>query len=202
MSKLNFFISRFHSLIALIPLGIFIIVHFLLNSSVFLGAEAHGWVVNMMQNTPFIIVAELVIIAIPIIFHGIYGIYVVYMAKNNVLRYKYYRNLAFYLQRITSLIMLAFLIWHVYTLRIAPYISSEPVPGVIEILHNPLYFVFYVIGVIAAIYHFTNGLFTFCITWGICTGDRAQKIFAICAVLAFIVMSLWACGILLCMAVA
>ncbi len=202
MSKLNFFISRFHSLIALIPLGIFIIVHFLLNSSIFLGADAHNWVIDFMQNAPFVVILELVIIAIPIIFHGIYGIYVVYMAKNNVLRYKYYRNLSFYLQRITSLIMLAFLLWHVYTLRIAPHISAEPVPGIVEILHNPLYFVLYVIGVIAAIYHFTNGLFTFCITWGICTGDRAQKIFAVCAGLAFIVMSLWACGILLCLAVA
>lgn len=69
-------------------------------------------------------------------------------------------------------------------------------------LHNPLYFVLYVIGVVSAIYHFTNGLFTFCITWGICVGDRAQKIFAGCAVGLFVVMSLWAVGILLALAVA
>ena len=200
MSKLSFLISRFHSLIALIPIALFICVHFLLNSSIFLGNEAFAAVCDFMRNAPFVIVLELVLIAIPIIFHGIYGIYIVYMAKNNVMQYKYYRNLAFYLQRITSLIVLVFLLWHVYTLRIAPYISAGPVPDIIAILHNPLYFVLYIAGVEAAIYHLTNGLFTFCLTWGICTGDRAQKIFAAAAVLIFAVMSLWACGILLCLA--
>ena len=202
MSKLSFFISRFHSLIALIPIGLFLCVHFLLNSSIFLGNDAFAAVVDFMRNAPFVIVLEVVLIAIPIIFHGIYGIYIVYMAKNNVMRYKYYRNLAFYLQRITSLIVLVFLLWHVYTLRIAPMISATPVPDIFAILHNPLYFVLYIIGVVSAVFHFTNGLFTFCITWGICTGDRAQKIFAAAATLVFIAMSVWACGILLCMAVA
>ena len=202
MSKFSFFLRRFHSLIALVPIGIFLCVHLLLNSSIFLGSEAYLAMVNFMKNAPFIIVLELVLIAIPIIFHGIYGIYIVYLAKNNVLKYKYYRNFAFYLQRITSLIVLAFLLWHVYTLRLATH-SPEGVMGVLlTTLQTPLYFVLYVVGVVAAIYHFTNGLFTFCITWGICVGDRAQKIFAICAVGLFVVMSLWAVGILLSLAVA
>ena len=141
--------------------------------------------VNFMKHAPFVIVLELVLIAIPLIFHGLYGIYIVYLAKNNALQYKYYRNVAFYLQRITSLIMLAFLVWHVYTLRFA---------GVS--------FVLYVIGIVASIYHLTNGIFTFCITWGICVGDRAQKFFATCAILLFVVMSIWAVGILLALAAA
>lgn len=202
MSKLSFFIRRFHSLIALIPIGLFICVHFLLNSSIFLGNDAYMTMVNFMKNAPFIIVLELVLIAIPIIFHGIYGIYIVYLAKNNVLKYKYYRNWAFYLQRISSLIVLAFIIWHVYTLRISMHTPDGVFAALLGMLHNPLTFVLYVIGVIATVYHFTNGLFTFCITWGICVGDRAQKIFAICSTLLFIVISIWAVGILLALAVA
>ena len=89
----------------------------MLNSSIFLGNEAYMNMVNFMKHAPFVIVLELVLIAIPLIFHGLYGIYIVYLAKNNALQYKYYRNVAFYLQRITSLIMLAFLVLHVYTLR-------------------------------------------------------------------------------------
>jgi succinate dehydrogenase/fumarate reductase cytochrome b subunit (b558 family) len=34
----------------------------------------------------------------------------------------------------------------------------------------------YVLGVLAATFHFANGLWTFCITWGITVGARAQKI--------------------------
>ncbi len=202
LSKFSFFIRRFHSLIALIPIGLFMCFHFLLNSAAFLGSDAYLTMVHFMKGFPFVQVLELVLIAIPIIFHGIYGIYIVYLAKNNVLQYKYYRNLAFYLQRITSLIVLAFIIWHVYTLRFAPVSAEGTYAALLSMLQNPLTFVLYVIGVVASVYHFTNGLFTFCITWGICVGDRAQKIFAICTILLFVVMSLWAVGILLSLAVA
>lgn len=202
MSKLSFFLRRFHSLIALVPLGLFICVHFLLNSSIFLGNEAYLTMVNFMKHAPFVIILELVLIAIPLIFHGIYGIYIVYLAKNNALQYKYYRNVAFYLQRITSLILLAFVIWHVYTLRIAAGSPEGVFATLVATLQNPLTFVLYVIGIVASIYHFTNGIFTFCITWGICVGDRAQKIFAACAILLFVFFSLWAVGILLALAAA
>ena len=202
MSKLSFFLRRFHSLIALIPLGIFVFVQFMLNSSIFLGNEAYMTMVNFMKHAPFVIVLELVLIAIPLIFHGLYGIYIVYLAKNNALQYKYYRNVAFYLQRITSLIMLAFLVWHVYTLRIAGG-GTEDVYGIlVSTLQDPVGFILYVVGIVASIYHLTNGIFTFCITWGICVGDRAQKFFATCAILLFVVMSIWAVGILLALAAA
>ena len=202
MSKFDFFIRRFHSLIALIPLGLFLCFHFLLNSSVFISNEAYLQVINFMKNAPFIIVLELVLIAIPIIFHGIYGIYIAFLAKNNAFQYRYYRNLAFYLQRVTSIILLAFIIWHVYTVRMAVHTPEGVIGVLLAQMQNPLTLVLYVIGVVSAVFHFTNGLFTFCITWGICVGDRAQKIFALCAVALFVVMSVWAVGILLTLSVA
>lgn len=202
MSKFDFFIRRFHSLIALVPLGLFLCFHFLLNSSVFISNEAYLQVINFMKNAPFIIVLELVLIAIPIIFHGIYGIYIAFLAKNNAFQYRYYRNLAFYLQRVTSIILLAFIIWHVYTVRMAVHTPEGVIGVLLAQMQNPLTLVLYVIGVVSAVFHFTNGLFTFCITWGICVGDRAQKIFALCAVALFVVMSVWAVGILLTLSVA
>ena len=202
MSKFDFYIRRFHSLIALVPLGLFLCFHFLLNSSVFISNAAYLQVINFMKNAPFIIVLELVLIAIPIIFHGIYGIYIAFLAKNNAFQYRYYRNLAFYLQRVTSIILLAFIIWHVYTVRMAVHTPEGVIGVLLAQMQNPLTLVLYVIGVVSAVFHFTNGLFTFCITWGICVGDRAQKIFALCAVALFVVMSVWAVGILLTLSVA
>lgn len=201
MSKFDFFIRRFHSLIALIPLGLFLCFHFLLNSAVFISNDAYLQVINFMKNAPFIIVLELVLIAIPILFHGIYGIYIAFLAKNNAFQYKYYRNLAFYLQRITSFIVLAFVIWHVYTVRIAVHTPEGIIGTLVAQMQNPLTLLLYIVGVVGTIFHFTNGLFTFCITWGICVGDRAQKIFALCAVALFVVMSVWAVGILLTLSV-
>ena len=45
-----------------------------------------------------------------------------------------------------------------------------------EISTNGFYFVLYVIGVIAATFHFSNGMWAFLVSWGITVGPRAQKI--------------------------
>lgn len=198
----NFFIRRFHSLIALIPIGIFVFVHLMINASVFMGGfEGYNTFVTVMKSESlklYITAAEIIIIALPLIFHGIYGLYIVYKAKNNALDYKYYRNWAFYLQRITAIIIVIFLVFHVFFLRLNGHETSEDVIyTLVAILQNPLYLVLYIIGVVASIYHLTNGLFTFCITWGICQGEKAQRIFSICAILLFFAVSIFAVAILI-----
>ncbi len=193
----NFMIRRLHSLIAVIPVGIFVCVHMLLNSSVFIsGNESYLALINFMKTAPFVVILEVVVIAIPIIFHGLYGIYIVYLAKNNALKYTYYRNWAFYLQRITALIVLVFLIWHVWVLRLSTHEPQLVINTLAGLLHNPVTFALYIIGVVASMYHFANGLFTFCITWGICVGDRSQKVFATVAGAFFVLISLFAIAIL------
>lgn len=196
MNKFSFFLRRFHSLIALIPIAMFIVIHFCLNSTAFVGNDMYLAMVNMMKSVPGIVVLEVLLIAIPIIFHGIYGLYIVYLAKNNF-NYKYYRNYAFYMQRISSIIMLAFIIWHVYTLRIAHHEAVAVMDALLAVLRNPLYLALYIISIVATAYHLTNGLFTFCITWGICIGDRAQKVCSILCIGLFALMSVWGTGIVL-----
>jgi hypothetical protein len=38
-----------------------------------------------------------------------------------------------------------------------------------------LVFGFYVLGLWAAVFHFCNGIWTFCISWGITVGAKAQR---------------------------
>lgn len=196
----NFFIRRFHSLIALIPIGIFLLVHLFINSSVFAGLDNYEFFISIMESEHihnYVLLAEIVIIGLPLLFHGIYGFYIVYKAKNNVTQYKYYRNWAFYLQRITAVIIALFLIWHVAVMRfIAPRDPAGMMDYMVQVLQNPVNFILYIIGVAAAIYHFANGLFTFCLTWGISQGEKAQKIFSACAVLLFVVLTIAAVAIL------
>ena len=115
--------------------------------------------------------------AVPILFHAIYGIFIALDAKNNPGAYGYSRNLKFALQRYTAWYLVAFLIWHVGYLRIylkglsGVHISYELVQSV---LSNPIVFVLYALGMFAAIFHFCNGITTFCMTWGIAKGPRAQ----------------------------
>ncbi|MNE73615.1 Succinate dehydrogenase cytochrome b558 subunit [compost metagenome] len=45
-----------------------------------------------------------------------------------------------------------------------------------NIATNPVYFVIYVVGVLSAAFHFSNGLWAFLISWGITIGPKAQRI--------------------------
>lgn len=196
-AKSNFLIRRVHSLLGIIPIGIFICVHFCLNSSVFLnGFSTYEITIAGMKSIPLIVVAELVIIAIPILFHGIYGIWIVYLAKNNALKFNYYRNWMFYLQRITAVITLIFVLVHVYTLRLMQHEPAAVINTLVNHLQNPLYFVLYIIGVLAAMFHFANGFFTFLISWGITIGEHSQNVFSRISALVFVALGVWGVFIL------
>lgn len=185
----SFLIRKVHSLLGIIPVGIFLLVHLLLNSTVLLGGFANYLgTITWMKSLPLIIVAELIIIAIPILFHGIYGIWIVYVAKNNVLKFNYVRNWTFYLQRITAIITLIFLIIHVYTLRLMQHEPAAVLDTLVNNLNNPVYFILYAIGVLSALFHFSNGLFTFLISWGITIGDKSQTFFYRLSVAVFLVL--------------
>lgn len=192
----NFFIRRLHSFLGLIPVGIFLCVHMLLNSTALGGAVTYLNTISGMRGVPFIILAELGIIAIPMIFHAAYGFYVVYLAKNNAFKYTYLKNWMFYLQRITAIITSIFVLFHVFTLRIFTTDSVDVIVTFTQMLQNPICFVFYLIGVISSVFHFSNGLFTFFITWGVIQGPKAQKIFSVLSVLIFLAMSLLVVAIL------
>lgn len=194
--KSNFLIRRLHSLTGIIPIGIFLCFHLLINSGAFGGEANYVMTIEFMRGLPLISVLEIIIIAIPILFHAIYGIYIVYVAKNNALRYNYLRNWFYTLQRVTAVVTVLFLIFHVLTLRVFSHDAVNVVSVLAGHLQNPFFFVLYCLCVMAAIFHFSNGLFTFLITWGVIQGPRVQKIALWVTIVIFVAMSIWAVSIL------
>ena len=184
-SPYHFLIRRVHSLLGLIPIGIFLMFHMFLNLSARFGPEQYDKVIETMQSIPGIFLVELVVIFLPISFHAIYGVWVVYTGQSSVLRYRYARNWFYLIQRISGIYTVLFVVIHVYALRFgaANFASLQ------SFVSNPLGFIFYALGIVLAIFHFANGLWAFAITWGITVGPNAQKVWSyICAVI-FVLMS-------------
>ena len=163
------------------------------------GPTIFNQVMGMVEEIPKPIFysIEIGMYAIPILFHGIYGIYIALQAKNNPRQYGYLRNWNFTLQRWTAWFLVVFLIWHVGYLRI--YIKGMTgTPISFELLQNmfqnPIVAVLYVLGMWAAIFHFCNGITTFCMTWGITKGPRSQNIISLismglCALLCLVTVA-------------
>ncbi len=191
----TFYLRRLHSLCGIVPIGLFLLEHVITNASVLGGPKPFNEAVAKLAAIPHEIMLplEIVGIALPFLFHGIYGAYIALQAKNNPGQYGYTRNWQFALQRWTAWFVAAFLVWHVVYLRIMVKGGGTPISY--ELLQsyfsNPIVFVLYTLGMIAAIFHFCNGLTTFTMTWGIAKGPRAQavaaKLFmALCALLSIV----------------
>ena len=179
----DFYIRRIHSILGIVPIGIFLCLHLTLNSSAILGVDAWSAVIDGMRNVPFIILGELFIIAIPILFHAIYGFYIVYLSDMPLLRYQYVKNWMFILQRVTAVITTIFVIDHVLFVRILTDSTLDVMSAMANGLQTPVGFILELIGIWASIYHFTNGIFTFLVTWGVLQGDRIQKVVSLLTML-------------------
>ena len=64
------------------------------------GAEAFNKAAGFMESIPFLLAVEFLLIYIPILYHGLYGIHIAFTAKENIGHYSLFRNWMFALQKI------------------------------------------------------------------------------------------------------
>jgi len=198
----HFLLRRLHSLSGIVPVGGFLLFHLYENSKALQGAEAYNETIRHINAMPLVWALEIFLIILPLYYHAVYGVYIAMDAKNNVTNYGYGRNWAFYLQRLTGLVTLVFVSWHIWEFRIqkllgryGEYVGGTSMSGLpdfkvvqADFLNNWI-FAAYVIGIVAAAYHLTNGLYTFLITWGITIGPKSQRISNAITIAAFVGVS-------------
>jgi succinate dehydrogenase / fumarate reductase, cytochrome b subunit len=187
----EFLNRRLHSLLGVIPIGLFLMQHLVVNHFATGGPESFNKASDFMGNLPFKIVLETVIIYLPILFHAIYGLYIAFTAKNNAGKYSYFRNWMFLLQRVSGVITLIFITWHVWQTRVAAAFGAHVNYDMMaDILSSPFMLVFYLIGVISTIFHFANGLWSFLVSWGITVSPRSQVISTYFTIGVFVVLTI------------
>jgi succinate dehydrogenase / fumarate reductase cytochrome b subunit len=124
--------KRAHSLTGL-WLVLFLISHLLTNSqaALLVGENGKGFVnaVNFIQGLPYLPIVEMLLIGIPFLIHGIWGILYLFTAKYNSFQTdgsspslpQYPLNQAYTWQRITSWILLVGIVAHVIHMRYIDY---------------------------------------------------------------------------------
>jgi succinate dehydrogenase / fumarate reductase cytochrome b subunit len=187
----EFFNRRLHSLVGVIPVGLFLCVHLVVNHFATGGESSFNKAVGFMESLPFLPVLEVVIIFLPLLYHAIYGLYIAFTAKPNNGHLGYFRNWMFLLQRITGVITLIFVAWHVWETRIAAALGTAlNFEMMVNILSNPVMFWFYIVGVVSAIFHFANGLWSFAVSWGLTITPRSQRISTYVTMVLFVLLSI------------
>lgn len=186
----DFLIRRLHSLTGII-FGGYVCVHLLVNASILDGARAFQNNVHAIHALgPILPLVEWTFIFLPILFHAFVGLAIIADMVPNNRNYPYEANWRYTLQRISGLYLFFFIIWHVFQMhgwfhfewwleiahrwggaQFSPYNAASTV-GVA--LQNLLVAFLYALGVIAAAFHFFNGIWTAGITWGVWTRPQAQ----------------------------
>ncbi len=184
----EFLIRRLHSLSGLVPVGAYMVIHLLTNSTVLNGARSFQRAVDSIHSLGVLLPAvEWTFIFLPLIFHAVVGVAIIRSGTSNTSSYPYGGNVRYMLQRATAWIALAFIFFHVLQLHgwVKP-IAHQLGQGKFSHLHatssaadaiQSSFFIIvaYAIGILACVYHLANGLWTSGITWGLWTTPGAQR---------------------------
>ncbi|MBT2291955.1 succinate dehydrogenase cytochrome b558 subunit [Paenibacillus albidus] len=190
----GFYSRKIHSLLGVIPLGAFFLEHMLTNfAAVEGGASGFTDSVLWLNSLPLVFFLELFGIWLPLLYHGVYGLYIAYQSKPNLNRFNLERNWRYTLQRITGVVTFIFVVWHVFETRFQVTLGNVEHEELGGLMHNivtqPLLLSFYVIGIVAASFHFANGLWSFLISWGITVGPRSQRVSSVICLGLFVVVT-------------
>lgn len=187
----EFFNRKLHSLLGVIPVGIFLVQHLIINHFATRGAESFNKASEFMGALPFRYLLEIFVIFLPILYHAIYGLYIAFQAKPNQGRFGFFRNWMFTLQRVTGVIVVIFIAWHVWETRVQAALGA-PVnyDMMADILSSPFMLGFYIVGVVSTIFHFANGLWSFAVSWGITITPRSQQISTYVTMAIFVALTI------------
>jgi len=188
----QFWVRRLHSLSGILPIGGFLAFHLFENYQATRGADAYNEMTHKLQTLPFAVAAEILIIAVPLLFHGIYGLFVTGTASPNPISNRYFRNFMYTLQRVTGVIVFAFILFHYWTTRLVQLTDHESLNLFSQVqaaVENPWIYAFYIAGILSATFHLANGIWSFSIVWGITVGPQAQRRMLYISFAVFIALS-------------
>ena len=188
----HFWLRRLHSLSGVVPVGGFLAFHLYENFTATRGAAAYNEMTRRLQEVPFAVGLEILVIAVPLFFHGIAGLFLTSSSRPNVLSNRYLRNVMYLLQRVTGVVLFAFILFHYWTTRLVQlhdHGSLNLYNQVQAAVGNPWIYAFYVLGILSATFHLANGLWSFAIVWGATVSPAAQRRMAFVSVVVFLLLS-------------
>jgi succinate dehydrogenase / fumarate reductase cytochrome b subunit len=184
----HFLLRRLHSLTGIL-FGGYLLVHLLVNATIAQGTLAGSAIavyqaqVNKIHELPLLWAVEWAFIFLPILFHAVYGIWITVTGQPNVGRYPYGKNWYYLLQRVSAVILVLFLAFHILSLKyglLGGKLAFDPHQATATIgrhmnVSSLVTWVVYPLGIFAGCFHMANGFWTGGITWGLTVSAGAQR---------------------------
>lgn len=179
---ISFFLKRLHTLTGVVPLGAYLIFHLWQNLSVLGGFELFS---ERLKFSPTQSALTLVFVLIPLGVHGILGLLRLYISGNTLGHSRQSGNIRYLLQRVSAVVGGGFLLWHIFQSR-----QLEGAQAWHEMLVFPGMAFAYLIGGLAVIFHYCNGLWSAASGMGFIQGRRTQKVMLVFVILLFVTLAM------------
>jgi succinate dehydrogenase / fumarate reductase cytochrome b subunit len=205
-ARSSFIRARLASVLGFAPLGVWTFFHLWNNLAAFQGPDAWQAAVTEYPHP----VAEAItgiVVLLPLVLHVIWGLGRMATSRPNNVRYGFYTNLKYLLQRLSAVGVLLFLGAHLWLALIRPRLVEghpEPFADIAQEMHFHMpTLVTYLLGTLGVSYHLANGTQTLCMTWGVVTTRTglgrlewaAIGLFALLLAMSWgAVYALWAAG--------
>ena len=117
-------------------------------------------------------------------------VFTLHLTKENIGHYSLFRNWMFALQRFSGIVTFVFIFMHLWQTTIQKYFFGKAVD--FELMHktleNPIWVIVYIVCVLCVIFHFSNGLWSFFVTWGFLQSKQSQRVFTWISLIVFLVL--------------
>jgi succinate dehydrogenase / fumarate reductase cytochrome b subunit len=191
---------RLHSVFGVVPVGAFLVFHLATNAAALRGADAYNAMTRRLQGLPLVLLVEILVIAVPLFFHGIYGLFRIATDASDPRRSPGRGRLTFapgrralmVAQQVTGVGLFAFVLFHLWTARLVQIHDHESLDLfrlMQSALANPWIRTAYVLGILSATFHLSAGLWTFAESWGFLSTARVRRLAAVASAAVFIGLS-------------
>lgn len=154
---------RLHALAGVIPLGVFVVVHLLVNATALGGPTRYDRIVGSLARNPLSPVVDFLFVAVPLAYHALYGIRRVLRRPADAEENGYTRPRLDLLMRITSVILFVFVVAHTVELRFGRSIPAIHTKLTMHLSSTtwgvPLVALGYLVGLAAVAFHLAYGCF-------------------------------------------
>lgn len=174
-SSSYFLWRRLHSLTGLV-FGGYIVVHLFVNATMIQGThpDIYQAQVDKIHSLPFLWAIEWAFIYLPIIYHTIYGGWITITGRPNVTAYPFGKNYFYLLQRISAVLIAAFVVFHVFAMKgffadQLTFVPDQATASTARHINSSFWvaYIVYPIGITASCFHLANGFWSAAITWGL-----------------------------------
>jgi succinate dehydrogenase / fumarate reductase cytochrome b subunit len=183
LRKNYFLIRRTHSILGLIPFGVFFLMHMFLNSRAAQSPEQYQWVPDTLDQVPYLWAIEIFGLLLPMLAHAVLGVWIAlsgdYGGPAKVRSFG--GNIAYIIQRVTGvllLVMVSYHVWQTWWVHKATELAGEHFeiyPHMSGIVESPLWLGLYAVFVLIAAWHFGFGVYNFAYRWGFATSKNSQR---------------------------